>query len=255
MPNTVFEPISHASVVDSVVEQVETLILNGILRDGARLPSERDLAEQMGVSRPKVREALKQLEKNDLIHVRHGEGTFVAPLIGSAMSPALISLYSRHQSAFLDYLEFRAEQESFAAGLAASRATKADREILSLIMAQLEQAHNDQDMAASQDADIRFHSAIIDASHNSLLVHTMSSIYALTRQNLFYNRTFLRSIDGTGDQLQAQHRDIFEAVHFGDPERASKAASDHIAFVKRSYLEEQSRAQRDQVSSRRLSLL
>ena len=122
-------------------------------------------------------------------------------------------------------------------------------------MGQLETAHGDHDMTASQDADIRFHSAIIDASHNSLLVHTMSSIYALTRQNLFYNRSFLRSIDGTGDLLQAQHREVFEAIHVGDPERASKAAKDHIAFVQRSYVEEQSRAQRDQVSSRRLALL
>ena len=255
MPNTVFQPIGHTSVVDTIVQQIETLILNGILRDGARLPSERDLAEQMGVSRPKVREALKQLEDNDLIHVRHGEGTFVAPLIGSAMSPALISLYSRHQNAFLDYLEFRAEQESFAAGLAASRATTADREILSTIMEQMETAHTNKDLATERDTDIRFHSAIIDASHNSLLVHTMSSIYALTRQNLFYNRDFLRSIDGTGDQLHAQHREIFEAIHFGDPERASKAAGDHIAFVQPSYIEEQTRSQRDQVSSRRLAMM
>lgn len=255
MPNAVFEPIGHRSVVDSIVEQIETLILNGILRDGARLPSERDLAEQMGVSRPKVREALKLLEDSDLIHVRHGEGTFVAPLIGSAMSPALIALYSRHQNAFMDYLEFRTEQEGFAAGLAATRATNADKEILTRIMEQMEEAHRASDMTASQDADIRFHSAINDASHNSLLVHTMSSIYALTRQNVFYNRTFLRSIDGTGDQLQAQHREIFDAIQNGDPERATTAARDHIAFVQRSYIEEQSRTKRDQVSARRLALI
>lgn len=255
MPQTVFEPIGHTSVVDSIVEQIESLILNGILRDGARLPSERDLAEQMGVSRPKIREALKLLEDSDLILVRHGEGTFVAPLIGSAMSPALIALYSRHQNAFLDYLEFRTEQESFAASLAATRATKADKEILARIMTQMENAQEANDMKASQVSDIQFHSAIIDASHNALLVHTMSSIYALTQQNLFYNRSFLRSIDGTGDQLQAQHREIFDAINAGDAERAEKAARDHIAFVQRSYIEEQSRFKRDQISTRRLALM
>ncbi len=255
MPHTVFEPIEHTSVVESVVKQIEMLILNGILRDGARLPAERDLAVQLGVSRPKVREAFKILESNELITVHHGEGTFVAPLIGSAMSPALIALYSRHQDAFLDYLEFRAEQESFAAGLAAARATNADKEILSSIMDKLEAAHAANDADASQDADILFHAAIIDASHNSLLVHTMSSIYSLTRQNLFYNRSFLRSMDGTGEQLLAQHRQIFEAIQNGNPEQSTKAARDHIAFVERSYLEEQSRAQRDQVSTRRLALM
>lgn len=253
--NSVFEPIGHASVVDSIVNQIETLILSGVLRDGARLPSERLLAEQLGVSRPKVREALKQLEANDLIIVRHGEGTFIAPLIGSAMSPALISLYARHQEAFLSYLEFRAAQESFASELAASRATNADKEILSRIWDQLEDAHIQNDTKASQDADIRFHSAIIDASHNALLVHTMSSIYSLTKQNLFYNRSFLRSIDGTGDLLHAQHREIFDAICAGDPKRASNAARHHIDFVRRSYREEQSRSQRDQVSYRRLALM
>lgn len=255
MTRAVFGPIGHASVVDVIVEQIETLILNGILRDGGRLPSERDLADQMKVSRPKVREALKKLEDNDLIQIRHGEGAFIAPLVGTAMSPALIALYARHQDAFLSYLEFRTAQESFAAELAASRATKADKEILARTMDQLEQAHETNDTAASQKADITFHSAIIDASHNSLLVHTMASIYALTEQNLFYNRSFLRSIDGTGEQLLAQHRDIFKAILSGDPQGASKAAKIHIAFVQRSYVEEQSRAQRDQVASRRLALM
>ncbi|MFK7882048.1 FadR/GntR family transcriptional regulator [Roseobacter sp.] len=253
--NSVFQQIDHASVVVTIVTQIETLILNGILRDGGRLPSERDLAEQMGVSRPKIREALKQLEDNGLINVRHGEGAFIAPLVGSAMSPALIQLYARHQDAFISYLEFRTAQESFAASLAATRATKADKVILSKVMDQLDKAHASGSVEESQDADIAFHSAIIDASHNSLLVHTMSSIYALTKQNLFYNRSFLRAIDGTGDQLHAQHREIFEAVLAGDPDRASNAARDHIEFVKRSYVEEQSRDQRDQVSSRRLALM
>lgn len=175
--------------------------------------------------------AMNWLVKLD-IRIRRGEGAFIAPLVGSAMSPALISLHARHQDAFLSYLEFRATQESFAAGLAASRATDADREILTRVMEQLENAQTSNDVAASKKADIKFHSAIIDASHNSLLVHTMASIYALTEQNLFYNRSFLRSIDGTGKQLQAQHREVFEAIHAGESERASAAAKDHSSLSK-----------------------
>ncbi|WP_299414839.1 FadR/GntR family transcriptional regulator [uncultured Sulfitobacter sp.] len=255
MTTSVFNPIGHTSVVDSIVAQVERLILEGILRDGARLPSERQLAEQMNVSRPKVREALKHLEDSDLIIVRHGEGTFVAPLIGSAMSPALIALYARHKDAFLDYLEFRSEQEAFAARLAAERATPADKEILQRIMDDLDNAHESGNADASREADIRFHSAIIDASHNSLLVHTMASIYALTQQNLFYNRSFLGSLDHSGEKLMAQHREIYEAILRGDADHATRAAQDHIDFVRRSYLEDQTRTQRDQISNRRLALM
>ena len=67
LQSRIFEPVEHASVVDAIVEQLEGLILNGVLRDGHKLPSERDIAENMGVSRPKVREALKRLEDHELI--------------------------------------------------------------------------------------------------------------------------------------------------------------------------------------------
>lgn len=256
MPDLVnlYGPVDHASVADSIIGQIEELILSGVLKDGARLPPERDLAEQMAVSRPKVREALKELETRGLIKVRHGDGTFVAPLIGAAMSPALIDLYSRHAGAFLDYLEFRKEQEGFAAQLAAERATAADKEILAGILAEMEAADASRDIAASQDADVRFHAAIVDASHNSLLVHTMTSIYELTRKNLFYNRGFLRVMDGTGELLLAQHKAIHAAIAEGSPDRAKGAAQDHIAFVEKSYITAMNRSKRELVALRRKAL-
>ncbi len=254
--STIFKPIDPSSIVDAIVEQVEVLILNGVLRDGHKLPSERDLAAQLSASRPKVREALKLLEQNKLIISRHGEGTFVAPLIGSAMSPALIDLYSRHASAFLDYLEFRREQEQFASTLAAERATDVDKEILCAIMDELETAHVSGDFDRSEDADIRFHAAIVDASHNSLLVHTMSSIYALTRQNLFYNRRVLRVTDGgaANELLLEQHRAIHQAIIDGDPARARTAAREHIDFLELSYLLDQDRNRREQIAKRRQAI-
>lgn len=253
--NALFEPVEHASVVDLVVEQVELLILNGILRDGHKLPSERELADRLSVSRPKVREGLKILEERGLINVRHGEGTFVAPLVGAAMSPALIDLYSRHSEAFCDYLEFRMQYESFAAGLAADRATKTDLEMLSEIVEALKQAHANDDGDASRDADIRFHGAIIDASHNSFLIHSTNSIYELTRQNVFYNRKILRAIDGTGEKLLAQHIEIFDAIVARDAEAARQAAEAHIALVEKSYLADLTRDQRELVSERRRAML
>lgn len=250
-----YDPIDHASVADSIIGQIEELILSGALKGGARLPAERDLAEQMAVSRPKVREAIKELEARNLVKVRHGDGTFVAPLIGAAMSPALIDLYSRHAGAFLDYLEFRKEQEGFAAELAAERATVADKEILAAIVTELELADARQDNAASQDADVRFHAAIVDGAHNSLLIHTMTSIYELTRKNLFYNRGFLRVMDGTGEALLAQHKAIHAAIAEGNPDRAKAAAQDHIGFVERSYVTAMNRSKRELVALRRKALL
>ena len=235
MTTSIFDRIESEPLADVVVEQVEDLIVQGILREGARLPSERDLSAQLNVSRPKLRDALKKLEESGLITVRHGEGTFVAKLTGQAMEPALIDLYARHGRAFFDYLEYRRAQEAFAARLAAQRATLTDRERIARHLDALETADEMHDIEGSQKADVRFHATIVEASHNAMLIHMMTSIYDLTRRGVFYNREYLRTMDGTGDKLLQQHRDIASAVLGGDPDKAEAAATAHLNFVEDSF--------------------
>ena len=231
----VFDRIEAEPVSDIVVQQIEDLIVQGVLSEGDRLPSERELSAQMNVSRPKLRDALKTLEENGLICVRHGEGTFIAKLTGQAMQPALINLYARHGEAFFDYLEFRRAQEGLAARLAAERATPTDRIQIKKHLEALELADQNSDPEASREADVQFHGAIIEASHNAMLVHMMSSIYELTRRGVFYNRSYLRSMDGTGAKLLQQHREIAAKVLSGDPEAAEQAATQHLDFVEKSF--------------------
>ncbi len=247
-----FDRIPHESVVDLVVNQIEDLIIQGVLREGSRLPSERELSERVDVSRPKVRDALKRLEADGLIHVRHGEGTFVAALSGQAMSPALIDLYARHGLAFFDYLEYRREQEAFAARLAAERATAADRAAITAQMEMLEAAQAAGDSEAAAEADIGFHVAIVNGSHNVTLIHMMASIYELTRRGMFYNRAHLRTIDGTGEKLLAQHREIAAAVEAGNPAEADAAARRHLDFVERSVRLAEDRERRERSAQKRM---
>ena len=236
MPNTsLFEPGGHESVAEAAISQIEDLIASCILKQGSRLPSERDLAEMLGISRPKLREALLALEERGLIVVKHGEGTFVAALTGQAMMPALLALYGRHEPAFFDYLEYRREQEAFAARLAAQRATKSDKARISEILTQIEKAWKEDDVEASREADFALHTAIVDASQNATLIHMMASIYELTRQGVFYNRDFLKSIDGTGQKLLEQHLALGRAVIDGDAAHASQIAKEHIDFVEQSF--------------------
>ncbi|MEL7104791.1 MAG: FadR/GntR family transcriptional regulator [Pseudomonadota bacterium] len=232
---TLFEPIGHESVSDAAVAQIEDLIASGILRQGRKLPSERELAEMLGISRPKLREALQVLEERGLVTTKHGEGTFVAALTGQAMLPALLALYGRHEPAFFDYLEYRREQEVFAAGMAATRATKADKDRIGDILTDLKTAWSAQDEAASQLADFQLHSAIVDASQNATLIHMMASVYELTRQGVFYNRAFLKTIDGSGKMLLDQHLTLGQAVIDGDRDAAQTAAAAHIDFVEHSF--------------------
>lgn len=246
-----FDPIGHDSIADAVVDQIESMIVDGILKEGRKLPSERDLAEALGVSRPKLREALQTLEERGLVHVRHGEGSFIAKLTGRAMSPALLALYARHGEAFYDYLEYRREQEGFAARLAAARATRSDKERLTEIIAEMQHAWESDDQEASQEADMRLHSAIVDASQNTTLIHMMASIYDLTREGVFYNRRYLRAMDGAGTKLLAQHKAIVDAILAEDPSAAEAAARAHMDFVESSFRTGQERARREARSAKR----
>ena len=253
-PTTPFEPVGHESVAQVVVQQIEDMIAAGILKEGRKLPSERDLADALDVSRPKLREALKTLEERGLVQVRHGEGTFIAPLTGKAMSDALLQLYGRHDAAFFDYLEYRREQEGFAARLAAARATRSDRERLKQVVSQLKSAWQAGDPKDSREADFNLHSTIVDASHNATLIHMMASIYDLTKQGVFYNRSYLRTIDGTGELLLQQHINLADAILSGSADDAEKAAKDHMDFVEESFRLGRERDRREHLAEKRLLL-
>lgn len=247
----VFDRIESEAIADVVVAQIEDLIVQGILKEGDRLPSERELAAQLNVSRPKVRDALKTLEHSGLVDVRHGEGTFIAQLTGQAMEPALIDLYARHGQAFFDYLEYRRAQEALAARLAAARATKTDRAQITRHLEALEAAEAAGDSAASQAADVRFHATIVEASHNAMLVHMMASVYELTRRGVFYNRDYLRTLDGSGAALLEQHRTIADAVLRGDADGAERAAYDHLTFVEASFRAGETQARNERIAQKR----
>lgn len=249
-----FEPVGHDSIADAVVEQIEGMIVDGILKEGRKLPSERELAEAMGVSRPKLREALQMLEDRGLVTVRHGEGSFVAALTGRAISPALLALYARYGRAFYDYLEYRREQEIFAARLAAERATQSDKDRLRDIIAEMQNAWEEDDIEASQETDLRLHVAVVDASQNTTLIHMMASVYDLTRQGVFYNRSFLRTIDGTGEELLAQHKELAQSIIDGDPARAALAAKTHMDFVESSFRAGQEQQLREDRAAKRRKL-
>lgn len=233
--STIFEQIEVDRVSDAVVEQIEQLIVSGVLRPGERLPPERELSEALGISRPKLREALQTLAERGLVEIRRSEGAFIAPLTGAALSPAMIDLFARNRAAFLDFLEFRREQESFAAHLAAQRATGEDHDHLRGAVAAMTDAHEANDIAAEAECDLRFHMAVVEAAHNAMVVHVMRSIYALMNRGVFYNREFLYGRAGTRAALLEQHRRIAEAVIAGEPEAAAAASEAHLDFVERAY--------------------
>ena len=124
--------IRQRRLSDNIVEQLETMILEGTLQPGQRLPPERALAEQFGVSRPSLREAVQRLAAKGLLISRQGGGNFVTEHLGASFSDPLIRLLENRPEAHRDLLEFRRTLEADCAYYAAQRATEVDKELLTV---------------------------------------------------------------------------------------------------------------------------
>ena len=131
-----------------------------------------------------------------------------------------------------DFLEFRTTVDGVCAYSAAQRATDADRELLTSCFEAMEKAHGTEAPTEEADIDANFHLAIAKAAHNQVLLHIMRSLFKLLRKDVFFNRMRLYSHHGSQDLLLNQHREIYETIIAGDPERARSAAEKHLGYVK-----------------------
>jgi GntR family transcriptional repressor for pyruvate dehydrogenase complex len=244
-----FEPIQSEKLSQSVVRQIELLILRGILRPGERLPSERDLSDRMGVSRPSLRDAIADLETRGLLITRPGAGIYVADVLGSAFSPALVQLFATHDDAVFDYLSFRRDMEGLAAERAARLGSDTDLKVVAAVFAKMEAAHAKRDPSDEAALDAQFHMAIIEASHNVVMLHMMRSMFDLLREGVFYNRQMMFKNRMTRDMLLDQHRAINDALQARDPSGARAAIERHLDFVA-SALTDQIRATRNEAIAR-----
>lgn len=254
-PSRFFEPIVHETVSNAAVTQIEALILSGVLKEGVKLPGERELANQFEISRPKVREALQILEARDLVRVSHGDGAYISQLGAAAMSPALVDLYCRHPSAIYDHLEYRREQERFAARLAATRRTETDKSVIYNLLDAMKAADEIEDYERGAELDSDFHSAIVNASHNRILIHMMTSLYELNRSGVFFSRKEVLNISEVASALYEQHRAIGLAVCEAKPDEAAKAAGSHVDFIVDSTREALVEHEREAVAKKRMKFI
>ena len=247
-----FQTIETEKLASAVVRQIENLILRGILRPGDRLPSERELSERLGVSRPSLREAVAELQERGLLSTRAGSGVFVADVLGSAFSPALIRLFASQEDALFDYIAFRRDMEGLAAARAARKGSDTDLALVNTIFAKMEVAHGKRDPSEEAALDADFHMAIIEASHNVIMLHMMRSMMDLLREGVFYNRSVMFRQRTTRDMLLDQHRAINTALQARDPEASRAAVEAHLDFVRAALRDQQEADRHESVARLRL---
>ncbi|WP_368185192.1 FadR/GntR family transcriptional regulator [Aestuariibius sp. HNIBRBA575] len=246
-----FQPVQPEKLSNSVVRQIELLILRGILRPGERLPSERELSERMHVSRPSLREALAELQERGLLTSRAGAGVYVADVLGSAFSDALVQLFSSHDEAVFDYIAFRRDMEGLAAERAAQYGSATDLKVIDTIFNKMEAAHSKRNPAEEAGLDADFHLSIIEASHNVVMLHMMRSMYQLLREGVFYNRRIMFQQRATRGTLLEQHRAINVALQGRDAVGARNAVEAHLNFVDQCLTDKQKSDRNEAVAQQR----
>jgi len=229
------ELIKNKKIADQIVECLEQMILEGVFPVASRLPAERKLAEQFGVSRPSLREALKKLTAKGLIISRQGGGTFVAETVGRLFKDPILNLYEEYPDAQKDLLEFRHTLESSCAYYAAQRATALDLERLAKAFEAVEKCYLDKNSTKQQEAEVdaNFHLVIAEASHNVVLLQIMRMLFDLVKQNIVTSIGGLHTYSKkTRDKLMQQHRALYEAIKQGEAEQAKLAVSLHLDYVR-----------------------
>lgn len=247
--------IRQRRLADTIVEQLEAMILEGALSPGQRLPAERVLAEQFGVSRPSLREAIQKLAAKGLLISRQGGGNYVSESLGSSFSDPLLALLEGRPEAQRDLLEFRHTLEADCAYYAALRATEVDQQHLRSAYETLQSCYAPASKASRAEegaADARFHLAIAEASHNMILLHTIRGLFDLLKRNVVTNIGGMYELrPETRQMLMQQHQELFEAIIERRADDARACASRHIGYVQTVLAERREEQQRRARAQRR----
>jgi GntR family transcriptional regulator, transcriptional repressor for pyruvate dehydrogenase complex len=207
------------------LEQLRSLIETAGFRSGSKLPPERQLAVQLGVGRPSLREAIKALTMLDVLESRHGDGTYVKSLAGLSIGWSVRLGTIEENFDLIELLEVRKMFEPRAAALAAARATNKQLQEIEHEFRSQEGYLRDRNLFVQHDYN--FHDGIIRAAGNPILIDWAEFVSPLLLKS---RRITLETRVDFGKGFQ-QHHAIFEAIRLGQAELAERAMLDHLQSV------------------------
>jgi len=216
------QPVSRPRLYEQLVERLLDYIHSERLKVGDRLPAERDLATQLGVSRASVSQALVALEVQGVIDVRHGDGAVILDV--PAERQILAALRAR-RNRLREVIEAREALEVKLAALAAQRRTPEDLAAIDGALGRMAGEVAQGDRGATGDE--QFHAAVTAAAHSGLLAGLMAEIADLIRES----RIESLAQPGRPEQSLRAHHKVADAIRGGDAAGAAAAMAAHIAAV------------------------
>lgn len=216
--------IRQKRISDEVFDQMKEHILSGEWGTGKKIPGELELADQFGVSRVSVREAIHRLVGMGVLTIRRGDGTYVSEVLPENYLNALLPILLIEGASLNEMLEFRAMVEVESARLASRRANREDLVRMSEVLAVMQKNRgNVPDFAA---ADLNFHIAIAMAAHNSVIIKVNAIIHDMLKKTM----EEIVGITGYEDGL-FYHNKILEAIRNRDEEEAVSLMREHISVT------------------------
>lgn len=211
-----FQRLEKPSYPELIIEQIKKLILDRELEPGDRLPAERELAQQFGVSRPSIREAIRALTALGLVDARTGDGTYVNTTLRESVLEPLSWAVLLSRGITRDLAEARKIIEPGIAALAAQRATASDKENLLETINSMRESIGTPPVVA--EADLEFHMALAKAARNQILLGIMRGLQRLLEELI---TSHLMKIEDQKWCLQ-EHIEIYEAIQEGNAAKAEQ---------------------------------
>lgn len=218
------QPDRRGTVANGVIERIAEMIQDGDLSPGDRLPPELELAGQLGVSRTSLREAVRALTLVNVLHVRQGDGTYVASLEPTALLASTRFVVSLIQgAALLELFAVRRTLESWAAAEAAARIDDDRLRQLRGYLTTMKSASSIDDVTT---ADAAFHALVAETAGNGFLAALLDSLSGQTRRV----RLARYGMDArTRQNTIMEHEEIYRALALRDPELARTVAAFHVS--------------------------
>jgi GntR family transcriptional repressor for pyruvate dehydrogenase complex len=228
-PRATFPVLQKTSVGLQAAEAIKALIVSGKIKPGEALPSERDLAAMLGISRPSLREAIRALSAINVLDSRQGDGTFVTSLDPSLLAQPINFLLQVDEGSIAHLFEVRRVLEVGAARLAAPRITDEQVALLERLADAGRRAINRPSRYLQFDFEI--HTAIIEATGNPLYVSLYQSVSQLSLES---RRRTARDAD-TRARAHDDHIAIIAALRARDADEAARVMQEHLTVVERSF--------------------
>jgi GntR family transcriptional repressor for pyruvate dehydrogenase complex len=233
--NSIYNQIRPNKIPEEIVQQVKSLIKDGKLQPGEKLPPERTLADLLGVGRSSLREAINILETLGFVEIRKRKGIFVRPVSSPIISDPLRQILEEDKSKLYELYELRKDIELTSIFKAVRLRNKTDLARIGKPLKRMEEDAQNSNLSLSDDVD--FHLAIARATHSFLRVHILKSIFDLASDytslivdKLVEEKTSIPSV-------LDQHRKIFQAIQRRDQEGARALMDEHLTWVEEKWRE------------------